>query len=211
MPAPGGGGGGTATTLSALDAKPNPVRFGSPTVVSGRLTGGMVSGVQLRIEADDTRPYGDSYKQVDLPTGGPATATSDQSGKYAFTLKPERNSQYRVIAQTSPRLTSAPLLVTVRMHVGFLVGDMTPRAGSRVVFRGTVRPEHDGSIAMIQRRSSTGAFVTVARTTLRDAGTVFSTYRTRLRIRRDGTYRVKVRGDADHVNGFSRLRTIDAR
>ncbi len=61
----------------------------------------------------------------------------------------------------------------------------------------------------IQRRSPSGRFVTVARTRLRDAGTVRSTYSRRVRVYRDGVYRVRVTGDGDHINGVSRLKTID--
>lgn len=52
--------------------------------------------------------------------------------------------------------------------------------------------------------------MTVARTTLRDAGEATSTYSRRVRVSRDGVYRVKVAGDTDHVNGISRLRTLTA-
>ena len=206
---PGGGGGGGATTISALDAKPNPVVFGSSTVLSGRLSGGTTSGVVVRLEVDDTRPYGDAYKPATAANGDRIVATSDQSGRFSFTLKPTVNSQYRAVAQTSPNVTSAARLVLVRSHVGLLLSDSTPAAGSLVRFRGTVRPQHDGATAYIQRRSSTGRWVTVARTTLRDAGDVYSRYSRRIRIRSDGTYRVKVAGDADHVNGFSRTRRVD--
>ena len=46
------------------------------------------------------------------------------------------------------------------------------------------------------------------RTRLRDAGDAKSTYSRRVRVFRDGIYRVKVAGDADHINAFSRVRTV---
>jgi hypothetical protein len=205
----GGGGQGGATTISALDAKPSTVVFGSPTTLSGTLSGSTRSGVTVRLEADDTRPYGDAYKQVTTPAGAPLSATSQQNGRFSFVLKPERNTQYRAVAQASPPVTSAPRLVLVRTHVGLILSDSTPKAGSLVRFRGTVRPAHDGRTALIQRRSPTGRFVTVARATLTDGGTVFSRYSKRVRVNRDGVYRVKVAGDADHVNGFSRSLSIN--
>ena len=205
----GGGGGNAATTVSALDARPSTVVFGSATTLSGRLSGGRVSGVTVRLEADDVRPYGDSYKAVASATGAPVSATSDQAGKFSFSLRPQRTTQYRVVAQASPPVTSTGRLVLVRPLVGLVVSDRTPRSGSLVRFRGTVRPPHDARTVLIQRRSPTGRFVTVARARLRDAGTVFSSYSRRIRVRRDGAYRVKLPGDADHVNGFSRVRTLD--
>ena len=196
-------GGNTATTISALDARPNPLVFGTTTDLTGRLSGDARSGVTVRLEADATRPYGDAYTQI-------STATTNQAGRFAFKPKPQVNTQYRVIAQTSPPVTSAPRLVLVRSRVGLIVSDLSPRAGSRVRFRGTVRPAHDGATAVIQRRSSTGRWVTVARTRLTDLGTDVSRYTRSIRVRRDGSYRVKVVGDADHVNGFSRVVTLDA-
>jgi hypothetical protein len=110
-PGGGGGGGGTGpTTISALDAKPTIIVFGASTVLSGRLSGGTTSGVTVRLEADDTRPYGDSYKTVPTPTGAPTTVQSDQGGRFAFTQRPQRNTQYRAVAQSSPPVTSAPRL-----------------------------------------------------------------------------------------------------
>jgi hypothetical protein len=49
----------------------------------------------------------------------------------------------------------------------------------------------------------------VARTTLLTAGTDASRYSKRVRVRRTGTYRVRVRsGDTDHLNGTSRTRKL---
>jgi len=208
----GQGGGGTGdggaapqpTTISALEATPNPFVFGGETALSGRLSGDVVRGVNLGLEADETRPYGDAYVPATTAAGTPLTAATDNAGRFTFRIRPRMNTQYRAVAQTAPPLTSAGRLVLVRPHVGLIVSDRTPRAGSRVRFRGTVRPAHDGRTALIQRRSPGGRWVTVARARLRDAGTVFSTYSRRLRVRRDGVYRVKLAGDADHVNGFSR-------
>lgn len=190
-------------TAVSLDAKPAIVVFGATSTLSGTLTGGQTSGVTVRLDADDTRPYGDSYK----PTG--RTAQTAANGKYSLGVVPGVNTQYRVVAQTSPNVTSPARLVLVRIKVGLKVSDSTPRSGSRVLFSGSVFPAHDGRNALIQKRSPTGRWVTVTTTTLKDAGTAHSTFSRRIRVSRDGTYRVKVSGDADHVNGFSRTRTLD--
>lgn len=157
----------------------------------------------VRLEQDATLPLGDKF----VPTG--ATATTSPNGQFSFPVKPGVSTQYRVVAQASPNVTSGPRLISVRIRIGVIVSDTTPRAGSLVRFSGSVLPAHDGRTALIQRRSSTGSFVTVARTTLRDAGDARSTYNRRIRVRADGVYRVKVAGDADHVNGFSRTRALN--
>ena len=187
----------------SLDAKPNPLVFGGATTLSGNVNGKDSGSVTVRFEEDTTRPYGDSYKPSAL------TVKTAKNGRYAVAAKPLVNTQYRAIAQASPPVTSAPRLVLVRTLVGLRVSDSTPRAGSLVTFSGSVFPAHDGARALIQRRTRSGGFVTLARPGLMDAGTQKSTYSKRLRVRSDGVYRVKVAGDGDHVNGFSRLRTLD--
>jgi hypothetical protein len=199
-PAPKPPKGGAAVTL---DAKPAIVVYSSSTALSGRLSGGAIAGVTVRLEQDASRPYGDAYARAGV------TTTTAANGSYSFTVKPPSNTQYRVVAQATPAVTSAPKLVVVRMRVGLSVSDSTPRRGSLVRFFGSVLPAHDGRPALLQKRSSTGRFVTVARTTLRDAGDVRSSYSRRLRVVSDGVYRVKAPGDNDHVNGFSRLRSLN--
>lgn len=186
-------------------AATSPIVFGGSTTVSGKLTGPDHAGVQIELEAD-AFPYADNdFAQV-------GTVMTDQNGDYSFTHQPQSNTRYRVVAKASPTFNSDVATVLVRLQVTRRVSDRTPEAGSRVRFSGTVCPEHDGQVAAIQRRTSSG-FKRVARTTLRDApGTPCSSYARRVRIRRDGVYRVKARsGDADHANGFSRRVRIDAR
>lgn len=188
-----------------LDAKPNPVIFTRPVVLSGKLSGvNSVNGVTVRLEEDDTRPFGDSYK----PTG--RTATTANGGSYRFSFKPARNTQYRAIAKASPAVTSGARLVLVRPLVGLRVSTKSTPAGSRVRFSGIVLPARDGARALVQRRSSTGRFVTVRRTTLRDTSPG-SKYSVRVRVRRSGTYRVKLVGNAEFVNGFSRRIALTTR
>jgi hypothetical protein len=185
-----------------LDAKPNPVVFSAVTTLSGKVSGDTKAGVVIRFEQDTTKPYGDRYTPAAL------TATTKAGGQFTLAYKPAVNTQLRAIAQASPPVTSNARLVMVRPLVGLRVSDSTPRRGSLVTFSGSVFPPHDGQRALIQRRTASGGWLTVARPGLRDAGTVKSTYTRRLRIFRDAVYRVKVAGDGDHVNGFSRLRTL---
>ncbi len=97
----------TGTTAITIAAKPSIIVFSGATTLNGRLSGN-ASGVAVRLEQDDSRPYGDSYK----PTA--ATTTTANNGAYAFTVKPLLNTQYRVVAQTSPPVTSPASLVRVR-------------------------------------------------------------------------------------------------
>lgn len=190
------------TASVSLDAKPNPVVFSAVTTISGKVTGENKAGVVIRFEQDTTKPYGDKY------TPSALTTTTTAGGQFSVAYKPAVNTQLRAIAQNSPPVTSNARLVLVRTLVGLRVSDSTPRRGSLVTFSGSVFPAHDGAKALIQRRTASGGWLTVARPGLRDAGTAKSTYTRRLRVFRDAVYRVKVAGDGDHVNGFSRLRTL---
>jgi hypothetical protein len=186
-----------------LDAKPTTIIYSGVTALSGRLSGRTVGGVRVRVWQDTTRPYGDAYTPSSL------TGTTARNGRYSLTAKPLVNTQYRVVASTSPAVTSPAKLVLVRILVGVRLSDSTPRRGSLVRFSGSAFPAHDGRRVTIQRRSRSGRFVTVARTRLRDAGAARSTYRRRVRVYHDGIYRVKVSGDdGDHINGLSRLKSI---
>jgi hypothetical protein len=193
---------GKAGYALSVDATPNPVVFGASTTLSGKLTGPTAAGVTIRLEQDVTLPLGDKY----VPTG--ATTTTAASGAWSLAASPRVNTLYRAVAQTSPDTTSPVERVNVRPSIRLSLSDSTPRKGQLVRFSGTVTPAHDALTALIQKRSSTGAWITVARAALSDDGPSRSSYARRLRVRASGVYRVKLAEHADHTNGFSRLRTV---
>lgn len=179
--------------------------FGVDVTLTGRVKGTATDrDVLVRLEADETFPYGDAYAATGL------TARTSPSGDYTFVVKPSRNTQYRTVSESNPPLTSPGRLILVSPRVTLGLSDATPRRGQRVRFAGTVTPAHDGRRVQIQRRTSTGRFVTIARPRLRDAGTTRSRYVRRIRIRRDGVYRVRIAGHGDHAEAFSPERTVDA-
>ena len=198
-----GQGQGNQPTAVTLEAKPAIVVFGSATVLSGRVTGKDSSGVRVGL-ARDPFPYGNGF--LDL-----GEATTANNSQYSFTTSPTVTTLYRAVAKTSPPVTSSLVTVRVRPRVGLRLSTSAPNAGGLVRFSGSVHPAHDGRTASIQKRSATGRWVTVARTTLVDAGTTRSAFSRRLRVQRDGVYRVKVAAHDDHLNGLSRLRSIDVR
>ena len=180
-----------------LSAQPNPVVFSTPATATGKLAGTDPGGVTVSLEADTTIPLGDKF----TPTGDKATTAPD--GSYSIAIAPSVNTQYRAVAKTKPAAESPVMLVKVRPRVDVTVSDRTPAAGARVTFAGAVLPERDGASSLVQRRKS-GGWKTVAKAPLTDAGAEQSAYTKAVRIRRDGTYRVKVPKDAEHVAGFSR-------
>jgi hypothetical protein len=176
------------------------VTFGRSVTISGN-TKGMAAGTVIEVQ-QNPYPYA-GFK----PTG--KTGVVDPSGNYSIPgVVPQAHTQYKVMAKTSPPTESGTTFVQVRLRVSFRVSDSTPKRGSLVRFSGTVAPAHDGKPVLIQKKTSTG-YKTVARTTLLDNGTDTSKYSKRLRIRRNGTYRVVVQSvDQDHLNGTSRTRTL---
>src|SRR3954471_24954383 len=169
--------------------KPNPnltikasagtVTFGRSVTLSGT-TKNITPGTSVEI-SQNPYPYA-GFK----PTG--KTAVVDPSGNWSVAgIQPQVNTQYQVVAKTSPPTSSAAVFVRVRLRVSFHVSDSTPKKGARVRFSGTVMPAHPGKPVLIQKKASTG-YKTVTTTKLSST----SKYSKRLRIRRNGTYRVVV-------------------
>ena len=71
-------------------------------------------------------------------------------------------------------------------------------------FRGRVAPAHKGLLVVIQWLGPHGHWHAVKFTRLRGAVGGVSVYSVRLRVQRDGRYRVVVRADAGHARGLSR-------
>lgn len=184
----------------SFSAKPTSVVFGKSTVLSGMLKGGDRSGKTVLIQH---LPFGaTTYTTV-------ATKTTATNGSFSHTLVPAKKTRYRAVAQTTPPQTSAEVPVNVAIRISLRLSDYTPRRGQLVRFSGSVSPQHDGRTVLIQRRTATGSFRTIARTRARDAGSARSAYSRRLRIRSDSVYRTRMIGDADHTTGTSSTKTAN--
>jgi hypothetical protein len=197
--------GGTVGNAVTIRSRPGTVTYGNATTISGSVTGANNAGAKVTL-ASSPYPYTAAFK----PTG--MTTTTTATGGYSFSVKPGVNTHYRVTVK-KPSLTSSQTAVRVRVRVSLGVSTANPRSGQRVRFSGTVIPAHNGKVALIQRRTSTGAWRTVARATLVAAlpvnGVATSKYSKRLRIFHTGTYRVSVNPrDGDHVTGTSRTRRL---
>lgn len=185
----------------SLAAAPNPINFGGSTALTGRLGGNPSAGQTVIIEANPF-PFA-AFKPV-------ATVTTAANGTYSATVKPGVITRYRVTAKTAPPIVSGEVKVGVRIRVGLILGDATPRRGTSVAFSGRAHPAHDGALVSIRKRTSTGTYATIARTHLLDDGSGRSRYRRAVRIKSSGVYQVRVsnNGAADHFSGLSRARRI---
>ena len=176
------------------------ITWGQATTVSGTLKGNNNAGQRVEIQALP-HPFTGQWTTVD-------SMLTDAKGDYTDIRKPKRLTRFRAVVGStiSPEVT-----VQVRIRVPRRVSDPTPSRGERVrFFSDGVAPAHDGATVRLQKRSPSGSWVTVRRTVLRDTDNArFSRYSVRTRVRRDGTYRVRVSGDADHLRGTSRPRSLD--
>ena len=182
-----------------ISAQPSTVIYGKSVAITGKLTGTNSAGETITL-SDDPFPFGNFQKL--------ATAAAAADGAYAFTAFPAVNTRYKTDAKSKSPATSPIATVLVAPKVGLRVSDKTPAAGHRVAFKGTVTPAHDGQAVRLQRRTSSGKWKTVATSTLTDAGTAFSRYSLRRKVRSSGTYRVLKPADADHARGHSSKRRL---
>jgi hypothetical protein len=163
------------------------VTFGKTATISG--TTAANTTVTLR---GDAYPFNNSFGRV-------ATTTSNAAGAYSFTVKPDASTHYRTDVK---KAQSQVVPLAVRWKVTRSVSTKRPKKGSRVLFSGTVSPVHNGGTASIQRRTG-GVWKTVKTTTLAASTATSSAYSVRVRVRRSGTYRVRVEGDGAHDAGNS--------
>jgi hypothetical protein len=181
-----------ATTLKTSAQQ---VTFSQPVALTGKVKGAKQAvTVSLERRAANSTAF--------VPAG---TATSDANGDFSFADQPSKSSVYRATTGTA---ASPEVAVAVAPLVGLKIGDPTPHKGRRVRFKGTVRPQHDGTRVAIQRKRADGTWATVRSPLLRDAGSRYSRYSKRIRIRRSGTYRTVIAAHADHAQGVSRERTL---
>jgi hypothetical protein len=118
-------------------------------------------------------------------------------------VKPTANTRFQA---RSGKADSPAVDVMVRPAITLKLSDRTPKSGQRVRFSGTLCPEHDAVAIALQRRGPRG-WRTVAKPVLADVvGATCSSYARSLRVRRNGAYRARFLGDADHVAGNSRVR-----
>jgi hypothetical protein len=186
-----------AVTISST---PGSVTFGQATTIAGKVSGTGNVGVKVTLEANPY-PYTGGFKPTAL------TATTTATGAYSLAVTPSVNTQYLVSAKTKPPVTSPQTAVAVRVKVTLRVSTRTPTFGQLVTFSGTVTPAHNGKLAQIQKRTSTGAWTTVASATLVAAapvnGIAISAFSKQLRLSRNATYRVSVNPGDGNAAGTS--------
>ena len=183
----------TPQTLS-MSASAATVKFGGSVTLSGKLAGGKFDAKNVTVRQD---PF-----PIDWFANA-GSATTNATGDWALGVKPTANTRFQA---RSGKAESPAVDVMVRPAITLKLSDRTPKSGQRVSFSGTLCPEHDAVAIALQRRGAKG-WRTVAKPVLADvAGATCSSYARSLRVRRNGAYRARFLGDADHVAGNSRVR-----
>jgi hypothetical protein len=182
-PAPG--------SLTIAASKPQ-VTYSRSVVISGQLKRTPAAAQQIQLEGAPN-PF-NKFKTV-------ATAATDASGNYSFTVTPTESTRYRTVTVAKPKVTSAETQVNVAIKVTRHVSDKTPARGQRVRFSGLAAPTLAGRPVTIERRAADGSWKVATTTTL----SAQSKYAKRIKIRRSGTYRATVAGtDPSLLTGHSR-------
>ena len=102
---------------------------------------------------------------------------------------------------------SSKLVAALAVACGLGVGAVEAHH-AMVMYDRLTKATLNGTVVELQRRTTTGAFVTVAKTVLKDAGTTRSVYSRSLRVRKNGVFLVKVAATPENLEGTSPTRSI---
>ena len=165
---------------------PNPVPYGSPVTITGKIVGTGAAGAEVSLFGR-VFPYTSPFTQFGN------TVIADQQGDYLFVLSSALSTaQFQVRGKTNPPFTSAIQTLFVSSRIS-LHTPTSVRRGRRVHFWGRVQPAQDGIVVEIQRRRPNGTFSVFTRTTLKDRPGNFSGYSTRKRLNHSSTFRAVVK------------------
>ncbi len=125
--------------------------------------------------------------------------------------RPTKSADYIAVVEAEDNCEgdiSDEVTVLVRVKLRITPSENTPDRGERIRIKGSVRPQHDGTKMILQRKKN-GRFVRFKVDTLNRRS--FANYVFRARFNR-AVFRVKWRSqDDDHVGNTSRQITIRTR
>lgn len=189
-------------TSAGLSADRDPVPYGTPVKLSGKLGGSKLGNVRVRLQTTPfpfSAPFGDTGNAV----------RSSSSGAYSFSL-PAVTTTLRalVVVDGLPSFFSKPIVVRSAARAG--ITSVTRRADGRVTVRGRVIPATARGVAALQRQSAAGTWLPLRRAHVGADGRYSVTLRARKRAMLIRTVGLPHDGGA-HVSGTSRTVKIGAR
>lgn len=192
----------TTATSATLAASKDPVTYGQPVTLSGKLGGTKVSGVRVRLQTT-AFPFSSPFAD----TGTALKSTS--KGEYTFTL-PAVIVTTRALVVVDGLPSFASKIVVVRSAARAGITSISRRVGGTVVVRGRVIPATPSAVAAVQRQSAAGKWLPLKRAHVGSDGRYSVTLRARKRAMQVRTVGLPHDGGA-HVSGTSRTVKIAAR
>jgi hypothetical protein len=188
-----------------IAAAPNPVTFGSPSAITGALTGTGNANRQVVLQTR-TFPYTGDWQQV-----GNAIVT-DANGAFAFPLIFQPNTAQFRVRTTQGSVVSDVLTLGVAVRVKTNVSATRVTRGRSIRFSGTIRPARAGAQFAVQKMTSDGRWVVVGGSITRGGSPNFSGFSKRVRVPRGGRYRVFVSiVDGNLQSGIGRTISVSTR
>jgi hypothetical protein len=172
----------TRVTIGAIF---DPITYGENAYINGQLIGDAQGGQLVALE--QSSPPFTEWTAV-------AQSTTDPAGYYSFKLHPSQTLQYRTSSQGVPSEKVAQVSVAPRVKLAALAAGRTS-----VRFSGKFAPALVGQSIAIQRRSKSGAWITVANARLQDG----KTFTGRLRAHTAVVLRAVFATDGAHLDAFS--------
>ena len=195
---------GLAASALSASASPGLVVYGSNASVTGALTDDASTPIAGATVTLQSRPAGSgSFSDA-------ATSSTGPNGRYAFTVSPTANTEYRVVFagdRTYAEATSPSVRVDVATRVSVTPGSTSVKRGNSTLFAGVVAPGHAGQTVQIQRLDGS-TWSTIGTATLdQDSFYSFMVQIDKKEKKSVLSFRVVKPADADHVVGTSR--TVD--
>jgi hypothetical protein len=191
----------TGLTLNVL---PSLTTWSGTVSITGRVRGAGVNGARVVLQ-QSAFPFSAGYVAV-------ATGRANRNGEFRFAPRPVfLATRFRAVATAAPGLVSRDVGARVRSRVDIRATDRKRRS---LQLRGAVNPGLPSGRAILQRRTRSGAWRTVARRALRTGGEVRSDYSFKVRRKRNAVrYRVVVaaRDGGAHMRGYSRSLRVEKR
>jgi hypothetical protein len=181
-----------------LTANPATVAPGGATTLGGQLTGTNNAGRDVVLQANPF-PYTQGFLNVANPQ------VTDPAGNFSFpVLSVPITTQFRVLMPQRPEVASPIVLVGAALQVTTRTKKVERhRRSVSVRFRGDIRPAAAGVRVDIQRWFNS-TWNTIAHTRAKHVSSSRSSYRTRVRLRHTGRYRVVAVSDGALVSGAGR-------
>ena len=189
--------------ISTFSATPNPLVPGSPATLSGVLEGSNKANRDVVLQANPW-PFAGF-----VTVGNPLVTGADGSFSFSVVSVPV-TTQFRVVMAQRPEVISPVVVVEAVLQVKTKTKKVKRyRRSVSVRFSGSIAPGLPGTRMAIQRNRK-GVWTTVATTRTEFASEARSTYNTRIRVHRTGSFRVVAEPETKYSVGIGRTVRITA-